>query len=166
MNHEALFQTSDALHQYDGDHNDNDGEHVRANRHVPMHLVEHRLNVGRGGYVAVDDVRDSCGNGVGGRRRGRPNLGEYCGRETHLILQSQEKMSHPTDLERRIHDILHRQRGGVAIHAPKPTQALVVFSLGLFVGFMVATVCAPLHSTKTAAHNQPWRIRYATSDRR
>ena len=75
-------------------------------------------------------------------------------------------MSHPTDLERRIEEILYRQRGGVAVHSPKPTQGFIVFSLGLLVGFLVATVCAPLHSTKTVAHNQPWRIRYATSDGR
>ena len=75
-------------------------------------------------------------------------------------------MSYPTDLERRIEDILHRQQGGATVRTTKPTQALVVFSLGLLVGFMIASMCAPLHSTKTVAHNQPWQIRYATSDGR
>lgn len=165
MNHEALFQPSDALHQHHGDHNQNDNEHVSANRHFLMHLVQHCLNVGRG-YVSIDNVRDPCGNGAVGRCRGGPNLGESCGRETHLILHSQKKMSHTTDLERRIEDILHRQRGSATVHTSKPTHARVVFSLGLLVGFMVATMCAPLHSTKTISHNQPWRIRYATSDGR
>lgn len=165
MNHEALFQSSDALHQYDSDHNENDDEHLSPSRHFLMQLVQHRLDVGRR-YVSMDNVCHPRGNRVVGRRRGRPNLGESCGCETHLILQSQEKMSHPTDLERRIEDIIHRQRGSVAVHSPKPTQPLIVFSLGLLVGFLVATVCAPLHSTKTVAHNQPWRIRYATSDGR
>jgi hypothetical protein len=166
LNHEALFQSSDALHHENGYHNEHDYEHVSTTRHLPMHLVQHRLDVGRG-YVPIDDVRDPRGNGVLGRHRGWPNIGESCGRETHLILQSQEKMSHPTDLERRIENILHRQQRGVATtHAPKPTQTLVVFSLGLLIGFMVTTMCAPLHSTKTVAYNQPWRIRYATSEQR
>jgi len=45
MNHDALFQTSDALHQYNGDHDQNDDEHVSTMRHFLMQLVEHRLNV-------------------------------------------------------------------------------------------------------------------------
>ena len=66
MNHEALFQTSDALHQHDSDHNENDDEHVSARRHFVVHFVQHRLDVG-GGNVWLNNVRHTRGNGVVGR---------------------------------------------------------------------------------------------------
>jgi len=47
MNHETLLQTSNTVHQYNGDDNENDNEHVSAMRHFLVHLVEYRLNVGR-----------------------------------------------------------------------------------------------------------------------
>ena len=165
MNHETLLQSSNALHQYNGDDNENDDEHVSALRHFPMHLVEYRLYV-CWRYVSVHDMCNSCGYGAWDRCRRGPNFSEYCGCATHLILHSQEKMSYPTDLERRIEGILHRDRGNVTVHAPTSAQTFILFSFGLVVGFMVANVCAPLHSTKTVAHKQPWRIRYATSDGR
>lgn len=165
MNHETLLQSSNALHQCNGNENENDDEHVSALCHFPVHLVEYRLYVDRR-HVSVYDVCNPCGYGIWDRCRRRPDFFESCGCKTHLILQSQEKMSYPMDLERRIEDILHRDRGNVTVRAPTLTQTFIVFLLGLLVGFMVANVCAPLHSTKTVAHNQPWRIRYATSDGR
>lgn len=68
MNHEALFQSSNALHHHHGDHNEDDNEHVGAVRHFLMHLVQHGVDVGRG-YVSIDNVRDPCGNGAVGRWR-------------------------------------------------------------------------------------------------
>lgn len=165
MNHETLLQSSNALHQYNGYDNENDDEHMSALRHFAVHLAEYRLYVSWR-YVSVHNVCDPCGYGARDRCRRGPNVSESCGCETHLILQSQEKMSYPTDLERRIEGILHRDRGNVTVNSPTPTQTFIVFSLGLLAGFIVANVCAPLHSTKTVAHTQPWQIRYATSDRR
>tara|TARA_B110001450_G_scaffold216340_1_gene209905 strand:- start:412 stop:621 length:210 start_codon:yes stop_codon:yes gene_type:complete len=66
MNHEALFQPSDALHEYDSDYNESDEEHVGAICHLLMHIVQYRLDVGRG-YVSVDNMRHTRGNSVVGR---------------------------------------------------------------------------------------------------
>jgi hypothetical protein len=55
MNHETLLQSSNALHQYNGNDNENDDEHVSALCHFPVHLVEYRLNVSWR-YVLIHDV--------------------------------------------------------------------------------------------------------------
>ena len=66
MNHKALLQSSDAMHQHDSDHNENDNEHMSATCHFLMHVVQHRLDVG-GGNVSMNNVRHTRGNGVVGR---------------------------------------------------------------------------------------------------
>lgn len=72
-------------------------------------------------------------------------------------------MSYPMDIERRIQEILHRQNGRAVVCRSRPAPTLV-FLIGLLVGLVVATVCAPLHSAKIVPHRQPWQIQYATSD--
>lgn len=47
MNHEALLQSSDALHQHHCYYNENDNEQVSPLRHLSVHFVEYRLDVRR-----------------------------------------------------------------------------------------------------------------------
>lgn len=74
-------------------------------------------------------------------------------------------MSHTMDLERRVQEILHRR--GTSRHSLSrvgtTASTALVFLMGILVGVLVASLCAPTNATKTGADHQPWKIRYTTS---
>lgn len=73
-------------------------------------------------------------------------------------------MSHTMDLERRVQEILHRHGTSRRTSSRAGTASTaLVFLIGILVGVLVTSLCAPMNVTKTGTEHQPWKIRYTTS---